>query len=308
MQVSTDTGYKHPRYAESLTEFGTPRELPHCGGWILQRRIPGFPNYDGMGCYPLFACQKWSQLSADLEEIGNDLVSLSLVADPIGAHEHLAHLQSSFDIMVPFKEHFLVDLHKPMNFAVSKHHRRYAMNSLQNVSVVKLEDPTQLIDDWTDLYSTLIQRHNLRGIKAFSRTAFMKQLSIPGTVVFRAMNLGTTVGADWYYVQNEAVYGHLAALSADGYRLRASYALLWRAIEYFGKNENVRWLDLGGGAGVESTAKDGLSMFKRGWSTETRTAYFCGRIFDRERYEMILRTKGIPATTYFPAYRRGEFA
>ncbi len=302
------TGYMHPQYAESLAEFGTPRELPHCEGWILQRQIPGFPDYDGMGCYPLFACQKWSQLNADLKEIDNDLVSLSLVADPIGAYDHLGYLRRCFDVMVPFKEHFIVDLHKPIDLAVSKHHRRYAKNSLQKVSVLKVEDPTQLIDEWIDLYSTLIERHNLRGIKAFSRTAFTKQLSIPGTVVFRATNQGTTVGADWYYVQKEAVYGHLAALSADGYRLRASYALLWRAIEHFSANENVRWLNLGGGAGVGSTANDGLSIFKRGWSTETRTAYFCGQIFDRERYQSILRKKDIPATIYFPAYRKGEFA
>jgi hypothetical protein len=50
-----------------------------------------------------------------------------------------------------------------------------------------------------------------------------------------------------------------------------------------------------------------LSRFKRGWATGTRTAYFCGRIFDRANYREITRASGCMATDYFPAYRQGEF-
>ena len=35
------SGYLHPNYAQSLAEFGKPRELTNCGGWILEREIPG---------------------------------------------------------------------------------------------------------------------------------------------------------------------------------------------------------------------------------------------------------------------------
>jgi hypothetical protein len=34
------TGYLYPLYAKSLSEFGTPFELPQCGGWLPERRIP----------------------------------------------------------------------------------------------------------------------------------------------------------------------------------------------------------------------------------------------------------------------------
>jgi hypothetical protein len=78
------TGYLHPLYAESLSEFGTPYELARCRGWILKRQIPGFSYYDAMGCYPLFPCQDWSKLSGDLEELGDQLVCLSVVTDPFG--------------------------------------------------------------------------------------------------------------------------------------------------------------------------------------------------------------------------------
>ena len=65
----------HAMYAASLEEFGTPRELPRCKGWILECQIPGFSDHDAMGCYPLFLCQDWPRLHSDLEDLGNDLVS-----------------------------------------------------------------------------------------------------------------------------------------------------------------------------------------------------------------------------------------
>lgn len=300
------TGYLHHAYAESLAEFGMPRELPHCGGWILERQIPGFPYLDAMGCYPLFSCQDWSQLDTDLEEIGNELVSLSLVADPFGAYNE-THLRQCFkDVVIPFKEHFVVDLRRPMKTFVSQHHRRNARKALRALHIEKCADPTQFLDDWMNLYANLIKRHNIRGITAFSRYAFEKQLSVPGTVAFRAVYEDKTVGMLLWYVQGELGYYHLGAHSDTGYELRASFALFWRASEYFAEN-GLRWLNLGADAGVEGGSTGGLSRFKCGWSTGTRIAYFCGRIFDHAKYSEIVRTKGISATDYFPAYRKGEF-
>src|SRR5690606_12990561 len=46
------SGYLHPRYAESHRAYGTPRELPNAGAWIIERAVPGFPDRDAMGCYP----------------------------------------------------------------------------------------------------------------------------------------------------------------------------------------------------------------------------------------------------------------
>jgi hypothetical protein len=48
-------GYAHPSYAKSFSEFATPVELPHCGGWALERTIAGSGLRDAMGCYPIFA-------------------------------------------------------------------------------------------------------------------------------------------------------------------------------------------------------------------------------------------------------------
>lgn len=299
------TGYMHPGYAQSLAEFGTPRELPRCGGWILVRQIPGFPYHDAMGCYPLFCCQDWSQLYADLEDIGDELVSLSLVTDPFGEYDPTYLHQCLGDVVIPFKEHFVIDLHRSIDDIVSRHHRYYARKALEKVYVEECQEPGQFLDEWMALFNTLVDRHNIKGIKAFSRTAFAKQLSIPGMVVSRAVYQDTTVGGNLMFVQGEVVYGHVLALSEVGYKLGASYALYWSAIEYF--SGKVRWYDIGAVPGMSNDSADGLSRFKRGWSAGTRTAYFCGRIFDHERYSEIVKAQGISATDYFPVYRKGEF-
>jgi hypothetical protein len=153
----------------------------------------------------------------------------------------------------------------------------------------------------------LIKRHNIKGISTFSEFAFVRQMKIPGVIVFRAIHHQTTVGMIIWYVNGEVGYYHLGAFNAAGYKLRASFALFWYAINYF-VDIGLKLLNLGGGAGLKNNGTDGLSRFKRGWSTESRTAYYCGRIFNQTRYAEIVQQKGLMPTNYFPAYRQGEFA
>jgi len=298
-------GYLHPGYAESLAEFGILRQLPRCGGWVLEREVPGFSYRDAMGCYPLFACQDWSRLHTDLEGIGSDLVSLALVTDPFGEYDPVDLRRCFGDVVFPFKEHYVADLRRPLSEIVGRRHRRNARRALREVQVSACEEPIQFIEEWIPLYGNLIDKYNISGIPAFSRRAFMKQLSIPGTVVLRASYQDITVGAQIYFVQGEVVHCHLGAASQTGYDLGALYALDFHSIEYF--SDKAHWLNLGGSAGIASGGKDGLSLYKKGFSTETRITYFCGRIFNQEKYAEIVKAKGTVATDYFPAYRRGEF-
>ncbi len=305
-EPGTLTGYLHPGYAESLAEFGTPRYLPQSGGWILERQIPGFPWRDGMWCYPLLACEDWSRLDADLVSLGGELVSLSAVTDPFGQYDS-SYLHRCFpDVVLPFKEHFIVDLSRPMSTFVHPHHRRYARQALRSLRIERCQSPVQSVDDWVQLYATLIERHRIKGIAAFSRDSFARQLQVPGIIVFRARHKESVVGMTLWYLHGEVGYYHLGAYSALGYELRASFALFWVAIEFFAANA-LRWLNLGAGAGAQGGGGDGLSRFKSGWSTGSRTAYFCGRILNEERYWTIVKARGVSATDYFPAYRKGEF-
>ena len=304
--TETATGYLHPRYSESLAGFGTPGELPGSKGWILKRPVPGFDYYDAMGCYPIFVCQDWSLLKADLENIEVGLVSLSLVTDPFGEYD-VTYLRQCFpDLTIPFKEHFVVDLSRPLDTFVHAHHRRNARKALRELEVERCASPSDFLDDWTALYKTLIERHNITGIAAFSTESFARQLSVPGIVVFRAVYNDTTVGMLLWYEQGNRAYYHLGAYSPRGYELRASFALFNYSIDYFAR-QGFAWLSLGAAAGIAANRESGLSRFKRGWSTGVRTAYFCGRIFDQGKYQEILETRNVPATKYFPAYRADEF-
>ena len=297
-------GYGHQNYAASLMEFGTLHELSRSGGWILKREIPGFHYWDAMGCYPLFACDDWSQISYDFADISGEIVSISLVADPFGNYT-APLLQECFDKVLTFKEHFIVDLDIPSKDVVTKHHRYYARKSLRGLTVECVTDPVQFTEEWIGLYDNLIERHHLKGIKSFSRKAFALQLSVPGIVMFRASEGDTAVGAHLWYQQREVAYSHLLSLNPRGYDLMASYALYWSALDYF--SDKVRWLDLGGMAGLRGDSPSGLDSFKKGWSTGTKKAYFCGRIFNHDHYKEITAAKGVNTTEYFPAYRTGEF-
>ena len=66
-----------------------------------------------MGCYPIFTCQDWSKLAPDLQDLGDALVSLALVTDPFGEYDE-PYLRRNFDIVFPFKEHYVVDLQRPI--------------------------------------------------------------------------------------------------------------------------------------------------------------------------------------------------
>ena len=299
-------GYGHPAYAASLSEFGEPRHLQRSNGWLLERPIQGGASKDAMGCYPLFVCSEWSRLGADLEDIEKELICVSLVTDPFGEYD-VAYLGECFpDVMIPFKEHFFVDLSRPLDTFVHSHHRRNARKALRALCVEKCTSPPDVLDEWTSLYGALIERHKIKGIAAFSKESFAKQLRVPGVVVFRAMDNDAVVGMLIWYVYNNRAYYHLGAYSPRGYELLASFALFDYSIRYFA-DQKFEWVNLGSGAGVGSDGAQGLSRFKQGWSTGTGTAYFCGRILDPEKYDTILKARHLPPTKYFPAYREGEF-
>lgn len=301
-KVREGNAYAHPLYASSLSEFGQPLKLPRCGGWLLRRQIPEADATDATGCYPLFACRDWSRFGEDIERL-EDLVSVVLVTDPFGDFD-LEDLGRHFDDVRVFKPHYVIDLTAPVERIASGHHRYYARRALRELEIERPARPADLLDEWTALYGVLVERKGLRGIQAFSRDAFAMQLELPGTVMLVARLGGELVGADWYYVNGPVAYGHLAAFTPEGYRVNASYALQWRAIELLAEL-GVRWLDIGGAPGVAEQSDDGLRRFKKGWSTHTRPTYLATRVLDRRRYDELLRGAG-GANGYFPAYRAME--
>jgi hypothetical protein len=298
-------GYSSVEYAISMQEFGEPRELSRCGGWILVRRIPGTNHYDAMGCYPLFACRDWTRLHEDLGRIGSDLVSLSIVVDPFSGVSPI-YLRQCFDLVKPFKTHYVVDLSRPFESFIGKTHRKNARKSLEAMEVEVCRQPVEHLPEWISLYDNLVKRHNIRGISAFSPRCFELQLKMQGMIMFLGKCEGRAVGATLVLTDGMVAHFHLSAYTVEGYKLRASYGTHWKALEY-GLEQGVRYFNIGGAAGLQDDPKDSLAEFKRGWSNERRATYLCGRVFDRSKYDSICREFEIRDVDYFPAYRVGEF-
>ena len=294
-------GYRSALYAEAFTAFGTPRSLCDSGGWLLRRPIAQTGLSDAMGLYPLFCCADWSAVAADLRRDCADCVSVMLVSDPLGDYDEDL-LRRSFDRVHPFKDHFIADLTEPLDSFVSKSHRQNARRALNKVDVELCETPMQFLDDWIELYAVLADKHDVHGMRAFSRDSFEQQFRVPGLVMFRASRDGETVGLDLWYVDGDIAQGHLAAFSKTGYACSASYATKWTLLNYFA--DKVRWVNFGGVAGATGQGAQGLQHFKTGWGNTTRRTYICGSVFDRAAYRDL--TRGRAETSYFPAYREGE--
>lgn len=295
-------GYSNPGYAASLSEFGLPRPLPRCGGWVLEREVAGTPARDLMGPYPLFRCADWSAIPADLEDIDDSIVSLTLVLDPLAGIGE-SDLRRTFpDHVVPLKRHLVRDLDEPASLPA--HHRRHVRRASEAVDVEICAEPLEHLDDWVRLYAELVQRYRLTGLRAFSREAFRRQLALPGVVAVRAERHGVTVGMTIWFEDPPNAYYHLGAYSREGYEVSASYALFALVLEQL-RDHGVRWVDLGGAAGAGSGG-NGLVRFKTGWASGHRTAHLCGRILNRSVYERLTERAGGSATDWFPAYRADD--
>jgi Acetyltransferase (GNAT) domain len=257
-----------------------------------------------MGPYPIFSCCDWEGLEEDLRELRGELVAVALVMDPFGGWS-MDTLERCFpDVLFRFKDHFVVKLGPDPMRRVHPHHRRNATRATRALTVEEIADPVGFLDDWDALYANLVLRHEIQGAAAFSRASFAAQLAVPGLVALRASKRGSTVGAALWYEQGDVAYYHLAAYNQEGYELGASFALFASALERFA-DRGLAWVSLGAGAGVSGDIDDGLSRFKRGWSTETRPVWFGGRVLDQTLYGQLAE----PGThSWFPAYRRGEFA
>lgn len=301
---STQIGYQSRAYAESLVEFGELLELSRSGGHLLVRPIAGTGQCDAMGCYPLFLCEDWAALAADMEDLPEDILSVSLVADPFGRYTREV-LDECFDVVNPFKQHYIIDLEDPIEKVGSRSQRRHARRALREVRVEACADPSEFVGEWDGLYRQLMEKYNVQGIRAFSKKAFEVQLSMPDVTVLQAFIEGEVIGAQIYFQQDDVVHCHLGAVSEKGYEVNAFYALDFFSVEYF--SDRAKKIDLGGGAGLAG-GTDGLSRYKESWSSYTVPVYFCGRIMDPKRYAEITTQFGCEGTEYFPAYRSGEFS
>ena len=296
------SGYASAEYARSLAHLGTPLWLPNAEGWLLRRQIPGTERWDAIGCYPLFACRYWERLQSDLTQL-SDLVSVTAVVDPLSAERAGSALSSAFPgLMVPYKQHFIVDLQSDWAGSLTRKLRRTVDVALARLVVQRCSDPSAEFASWCDLYSYLKRKHNIASMADFPRASFARQLRVPGAIMFKARQGTETVAMHLWFVQGNTAYYHLSASNSEGYRLHASFALMWSALQEFQK-VGVRWAALGGGPDTKAEGNGGsLAYYKNRWATSARPAHLCGFIVDRSAYDDLTR-KGLGSSSFFPSYR-----
>lgn len=295
------SGYASAEYACSLTHLGAPLWLPNAEGWLIRRQIPDSNLSDAIGCYPLFSCRYWDRLEFDFSRL-SDLVSVAAVVHPLTADMAGDALRSAFpDLLVPYKQHFLVELQSDWADKLPRNHRRNIRASLSQLAVQQCSDPGAELDVWCDLYSVLKRRHGIGDLADFPRESFAHQLRAPGLVMFKASKGREAVAMHLWFVQGGTAYYHLGASNSEGYRLRSAFALMWSALQEF-QRIGVQWAALGGTPETPVIRQtDGLMRFKEGWATCARPAFLCGSILDRPAYAR-LTAKGL-SSSYFPAYR-----
>lgn len=296
-----ESGYLGEGYARSLAEFGEPYALSRSGGWLLRRPLPGdSPGFDLFHPHPYLVCEDWKALPADLQDLDDEIASVAASPDPFGRFS-LDDLRLAFpDLVREYKRHFVLDT-ESREFALSKDNRRRVQKASQLLQVSACAEPLDYIHDWERIFAHVVGRFGLSGIHAYSSKAFRQQFVLPGFRLWVVRRQDEIVGAASAMIHGDAAYTHLMAATDEGRQMGASY-LLYSAVASDLKGV-VRWIDWGGVPG-SSDENSGLAAFKRGWSTDIRTTYFCGRIANRGRYDDLVARDAADGAGFFPAYRR----
>ncbi|MDC3353269.1 GNAT family N-acetyltransferase [Verrucomicrobiales bacterium] len=231
MRLSNRQVYATSDYVSSLAAIGKARELVNSCGKVIERAVPETDAFDAMGPYPLFQCQYWDKLPEDLRVLsGSGLVSLVLVTDPM-LEEGDRNLFGCFDVVRPFKRHFLTDLECPYEQSVSRHHRYYVRKSSKDLELDVPAEPIAYLGEWCQLYEQLMARHACNDFRRFSREAFAQLLVMPEVVLFRAIAKGETVGAQIFLLSGDVAHAHQAAFTSEGLlfsRCRSDRVPAWK--------------------------------------------------------------------------------
>jgi hypothetical protein len=292
--------YASSAYAECFREWAEPVEIPEWGTWVLRRAIPGSAESDAMGCYPLAVLRREGDLLGGLDRLRRlGPVSVVLVSDVLAGPPPEA-LRSAFGRVTPFKTHHVRELAAAPGEPDYGRHHRYEVRRARQRCEVRPIALAEHLDRWLELYACLAGRHPIRGLTRFSGSYFRGLLKVDGLTALAAFAGGELVSMHLWIDDGSHVYSHLAASSEKGYRLRASYAIYDAAIRHFAGR---RAIDFGGCASTTDSTTDGLARFKQGFANRTAPAYLCGEILDPEKYEELVRLRGAPGSSYFPAYR-----
>ena len=264
MRDTVAGGYADPAYAAALARRRGAAGLPRCGGSLLVRPTPDAADPRRDRPLPAVRVRGLVGPGARISTMLRDqLVSVSLVADPFGGWT-AEGLRACFpDLMAPFKEHHVVDLGADApasaRTTAATRARRCATSTWRSST-----RPADLLDDWIALYDNLVRRHEItrhRGVLARGVRG-----AVRGPRPRRAARLGGGRDRRRHALvrpRRRRRTTTCGAYSERGYELKASFALFATALEHFAAARASPGSSLGAGAGVGDGAGDGLDRFKR---------------------------------------------
>jgi hypothetical protein len=284
-------------YARSLLRDGRTVSVPEWGCSVLVRPVADGLE-DAAGVYPLAILAKDADILGGLVRLGRlGLVSIVAVVDDFH-RPPLERLSREFDFVRPFKQHFLhrPDLTQP---AYNKHHR-YEVRRAERALEVGVMDLGRHLDDWIELYATLMARHELSEMHKLPPAHHPALATLDGVTAIGAW-LGKELVACHIWVHDRGhVHSHLGASSESGYACSAAYVVYDASIRHF---RDAELINLGGAAGYVDHPDNGLTRFKRGFSNAAARSYICGKILDPDRYSALVERTAPHQTEFFPAYR-----
>lgn len=302
-------GYSSSIYAKSYENVGLLKRLNigYCSGIVLERSIPHTSYKDICNLYPVHMTtgtdfildnhhkDKFLQLKDE------GIVSICLVSDPMdNIEKHIKYEDLIGFNITPFKDHYVINLQEELKLS-SNHKRNIKKANNSGIEIRNVIVTNKNIDYYSytfnNLYSVLVERHDITGLPNFNNTQLSNQLRVPGTVLFEAYNL-CPVGYMLFYVDGDVVRYHLGCYNEKGYDQCASFLLMYEAIKYF-KQLGLKYLVLGGSSG--SGEEDGLDRFKKGWTSHTKKNYLVTKIINTKIYFSLSEGQ---ESNYFPLYRK----
>jgi len=265
---------------------------------MLKRGIGETGLTDVTGCYPVCVIDAHADLTRDFAGLhAAGAVSLTLVTD-VYFRPDPARLQEMFDLVRPFKTHYLHDYTRARRIAS---HHRYEVKRAASACDIRVVPYEAHLDEWLTLYRYLVARHGITGIQNLSDHYFHALAKLKNVLAIGAFSDDALISMHLWVEHENVLYSHLAASNDEGYRMRAAYAIHDYVLREYGEERHI---DLGGGAGLADDPDDGLARFKKGFSNDAAPCFLCGKIFDAERYERLSEMAaphGIAG--YFPRYR-----
>ena len=207
-----------------------------------------------------------------------------------------------------------IDLTLPLETQRAKYRKdhKYGINKAKQAGVIAYHDAEwKQYDDFLQLYAMTMERVDADDASYFDRAYFdqLRQSLGPNLHLFVAELDGVVISAGLFSLFQNIVQFHLSGSDTEYLRYAPSKVLL-DEVRLWALSQGAKVFHLGGGVGA---SKDGVFMFKAGFSDRRHRFMVWRCVVVREVYDHLVRRKTewedrkhlIPILPdYFPFYRR----